>query len=59
MTHTPAAPWTVVNANDKRTGRLNAIRHVLHQLDYPGKNAKVAKEPDPAVVGTPQEIFHP
>jgi polyphosphate kinase 2 len=57
MTHTPAAPWTILNANDKRTGRINAIRHVLHGLDYPGKDRKVAKKPDPGIVGTPQEIF--
>ena len=57
MTHTPAAPWTIVNANDKRTGRINAIRHVLHQLEYPDKDRKVAKKPDPTIVGTPQQIF--
>ena len=57
MTHTPAAPWTVINANDKRTARVNAIRHVLSQIPYTGRNKKVAKKPDPKIVGTPQEIF--
>lgn len=38
-THTPHAPWTVVLSNDKRRGRVNAIRTVLHALDYEGKDA--------------------
>jgi len=59
MTDTPAAPWTVVNANDKRTARINAIRYVLHQLDYKGKDHKVAKKPDPKIVGSPRDLFGP
>ena len=31
-THTPYAPWHVVNFNDQRTGRLNLIRHLLDHL---------------------------
>jgi polyphosphate kinase len=38
-THTQHAPWTVVLSNDKRRGRVNAIRSVLHGLDYEGKDA--------------------
>ena len=32
------APWTVIRANDKNRLRLNAIRTVLHGLDYEGKD---------------------
>ncbi|MFC3704998.1 polyphosphate kinase 2 [Devosia honganensis] len=32
------APWTVIRANDKNRLRLNAIRTVLHGLDYAGKD---------------------
>ena len=32
------APWTVIRANDKRRLRLNAIRTVLHGVDYEGKD---------------------
>lgn len=32
------APWTVIRANDKLRLRLNAIRTVLHGLDYEGKD---------------------
>ena len=34
------APWTVIRANDKNRLRLNAIRTVLHGLDYEGKDEK-------------------
>ena len=30
--HTRAAPWTLVNFNDQRRGRLTLIRHLLDQL---------------------------
>ncbi|MDE2431613.1 MAG: polyphosphate kinase 2 [Burkholderiales bacterium] len=34
-THTKHAPWTLVNFNDQRLGRLTLIRHLLDQLpDY-------------------------
>jgi polyphosphate kinase len=31
-THTPHAPWYVVEYNDQRRGRLNLIRHMLDQV---------------------------
>ena len=37
-THTDAAPWTVVLANDKRRARINLLRHILRTLDYDGKD---------------------
>lgn len=51
-THTDAAPWTVVLANDKRRARINTIRHILASLDYEGKDAKVVDEPDKRVLGS-------
>jgi polyphosphate kinase len=33
-TDTPAAPWYVVPADDKRRARLNLIRHLLDQVPY-------------------------
>ncbi len=32
VTHTKQAPWTLVNFNDQRLGRLTLIRHLLDQL---------------------------
>jgi polyphosphate kinase len=51
-THTAACPWTVVRANDQRRARLEAIRTVLSELDYKGKDEKVVSKPDPQIVGT-------
>ena len=52
-THTEAAPWTVVRSDDKRRARLNAIRTVLHGLDYDGKDRKAIGTIDTAICGGP------
>lgn len=50
-THTSYSPWMMIKTNDKKTARLEAIRHVLSQFDYDGKqDAKVVITPDPNVV---------
>jgi hypothetical protein len=43
----------VVNSNDKRTARLNAIRHVLRALPYDAKVMDVAVPADPDIVAPP------
>lgn len=53
-THTKHAPWTLVNFNDQRRGRLTLIRHLLDQLpdcqvpeaelEFPPLPGKPAKE---------------
>ncbi|WP_426398786.1 polyphosphate kinase 2 [Ralstonia sp. R-29] len=48
-THTAAAPWHVVRTDDKRTARLNLIRHILSRLHYAGKKNKLVT-PDPEIV---------
>ncbi|PLX38667.1 MAG: polyphosphate kinase 2 [Hyphomicrobiales bacterium] len=52
MTHTDHAPWTIIRANDKKRARLNAIRHVLLQLNYPDKDRKAIGAVDEEIVGT-------
>lgn len=37
-TDTAEAPWIVVKSNCKKRARLNAMRYVLSQFDYPNKN---------------------
>jgi polyphosphate kinase 2 len=37
-THTSVTPWTVINANDQRRARLEAMRVILSALDYAGKD---------------------
>jgi polyphosphate kinase 2 len=45
------APWTVVKSNDKRRARLEAMRHVLCQIPYEGKDGDLVGAPDPLIVG--------
>jgi polyphosphate kinase 2 len=50
-TDLPAAPWTAVKSNDKRRARLGALRNVLSQIPYTGRNDHVVGQPDPLIVG--------
>ena len=50
-THTAAAPWTVVRANDKRAARLNIIKDLLARVHYAGKHKRLIR-PDSQVVFT-------
>ena len=36
-THSKHAPWIVIRSDDKKKARLNAIKYVLKQYDYPNK----------------------
>ncbi len=51
------APWTVVRSNDKKRGRLEAIRWVLSEVDYPDKDTDLVGTPDPLIVGPPAHIY--
>ena len=47
------APWTVVKSNDKKRARLEAMRHILEQFDYDGKDEEVVGKPDSKIIGSP------
>ena len=49
-THTSFSPWTIIKTNDKKTARLESIRHVLAQFDYDNKSMEPGMLPDPNVV---------
>lgn len=50
-THTPFSPWIIVKTNNKKVARIESIKHVLSQFDYPEKeNASVNLFPDPNVI---------
>lgn len=56
-THTPESPWWVVQAVDKKSARLNCIRHLLdhfkyHEISHPEIQL-------PARVRNPDYIRHP
>jgi polyphosphate kinase 2 (PPK2 family) len=50
-THTKHAPWIVVKANDKRRAHLALIRHVLLNIDYPGRDLDAIGKADKKVLG--------
>jgi len=53
-TDTGHAPWTVLDANDQKRARLNAIRVVLNAFDYDGKDAGSIGDVDEDLVWTGQ-----
>ncbi|AWC25547.1 polyphosphate kinase 2 [Aminobacter sp. MSH1] len=49
-THTKHAPWIVVQANDKRRGRIAVIRHILRALAYDGRDLDEVGRPDGKII---------
>jgi len=49
-TDTDHAPWITVKSNDKKRGRINAMRYFLSQFEYAGKDHSVVGVPDPLLV---------
>ena len=49
-TSTVNHPWVVIDAQDKRVSGLNAIRYVLQNIPYEGKNEKVLDKEYPEVL---------
>lgn len=49
QTSSEDAPWTVIDANDKKLTHLNIIRDLLSRVKYPGKDQKILKV-DSAIV---------
>ena len=56
-TDTGDAPWTVVKSNDKKRARLEAMRHVLNQFDYPDKDHALVSSTDPLIVGKGSDVL--
>lgn len=50
-TDTVHAPWSVIKFNDKRRGRLEAIRHLLLRVDYAAMDKDAVGEADPLIIG--------
>ncbi|MDQ8204442.1 polyphosphate kinase 2 [Pelagicoccus sp. SDUM812003] len=50
-THSRKSPWVIVNGNDKRTARLEAMRYLLKRCEYKGKGSTGANlEPNKSIV---------
>jgi polyphosphate kinase 2 len=56
-TDTAEAPWTVIKSDCKKRARLNAMRYLLHRLDYQGKNAENIGALDPLLVGRAHVVY--
>ncbi|KQI72467.1 polyphosphate kinase [Loktanella sp. 5RATIMAR09] len=56
-THTDHAPWTIVRSDDKRRARVQVIRHLLAQLDYPMKDSAAVTPIDDKILGGP-DLWH-
>ena len=50
QTDTPEAPWVIIKAEDKMRARLQAMRYVLDQFDYEGKDLTDCIEQDPLIL---------
>ncbi|MBB5514576.1 polyphosphate kinase 2 [Rubricella aquisinus] len=57
-TDTKDAPWTVIKSDDKKRARLNCMQHFLDTLPYPDRNHRIAKGPDPLIVGEAAHVIH-
>jgi polyphosphate kinase 2 len=49
QTSTVKAPWTLVDANNKKLTHLNVIRDLLSKIHYPDKNKKILQT-DPQII---------
>jgi len=50
ITGTKQAPWCALDANDKKRARINAVRYMLLNIDYEGKDNSVITGVDKKIV---------
>ncbi len=50
LTDKKHAPWLSIKSNDKKRGRINALRAFLDQFDYEGKDHAVVYPADKLIV---------
>ena len=48
--HTDHAPWTVIKSDDKKTARINTIKHILSNMDYEKKTKEKKLKVDQKIV---------
>ena len=53
--NTPRSPWTIILSDDKKKARLNTIRHILKNVDYPEKIKKKHLKTDLDIVRTAKQ----
>jgi hypothetical protein len=53
---TEHARWAVINSNNKRKARINTIKYLLDQVDYPDKLKKKFLKTDKKIVLTADDM---
>lgn len=48
--NTAFAPWTIVRSDNKKKARINSIKYILKQIDYPNKTLKEKLKLDKRIV---------
>ena len=56
-TDTADCPWTVIKSDCKKRARLNALRYVLHKLNYTNKDLAQVGTLDPLIVGRAHVVY--
>jgi len=56
-TDTADAPWTIVRSDDKKRARLNAMKFLLQNVPYHGKDESLLTDLDPLIVGSARDIY--
>ncbi len=56
-TDTADAPWTIVRSDDKKRAMINAIKFLLNQIPYTGKDEALLDHMDLLVIGSASEIY--
>lgn len=51
----PRCPWTIILSDDKKKARLNTIKHILKNVDYPDKIKKKHLRTDSDIVRTAKQ----
>lgn len=54
-THSLHCPWVVINSDNKKKSRLNAMKYVLSQFEYPEKSKSKNMELDRKIMFTGEE----
>jgi len=49
--NTKHAPWTVIKSDDKRRARIAALKTVLREVQYEGRDLKLTAKPDDKICG--------
>jgi len=48
--NTEICPWTIIRSDDKKKARLNCIKHILNQVQYPNAIKGDLTKEDPQIV---------